>query len=55
MNAPEYDADLAEWQKEQKEVWWKRQEEIERLETIQAQESDEEWLNRWARDEADLA
>ena len=26
-----------------------------REETIEAQESDEEWLNRWTRDEADLA
>lgn len=61
MNPPEYDADTAEMERERREAmheaWDEESKEIDRLErlaTIEAQESDEAWLNRWARDERDL-
>lgn len=54
MNAPEYCKDLEEWQQEQRRAMWQREDERERLATIEAMETDEQWLNRWARDERDL-
>lgn len=61
MNPPEYDADLEELDNERKDAMrqaWdeeeKERDRLERLATIEAQESDEAWLNRWARDERDL-
>lgn len=61
MNLPEYDADLEEMQRERKDAMrqaWdeeeKERDRLERLATIEEQETDEQWLNRWARDERDL-
>lgn len=61
MNLPEYDADLEELDNARKDAmrqaWDEEEKEIDRLErlaTIEEQETDEQWLNRWARDERDL-
>lgn len=61
MNPPEYDADTAEMERERREAMYaawdeesKEMDRLERLAAIEEQETDEAWLNRWARDERDL-